>query len=343
MKRLLNTLFVTTEDAYLTLDGDNVVVMRGEDRIGRFPLHNLEAIYYFGYKGASPRFMGACAERGIDLSFFSPHGKFLAKVCGETRGNVLLRREQYRIADDTERSCDVARNFIIGKVFNSRWVIERARRDHPLRVDMDSLAAASAELASYAVKAREALSLEELRGAEGAAARCYFGVFNQLVLVEEEAFAFSGRSKRPPRDPINALLSFGYSIQASSCASALEGVGLDPYCGFMHQERAGRKSLALDLVEEFRSVFVDRLVLSCINNRMLSANHFETGSDGGVRLTDKGRGVFFAAWQKKKKEELRHPFLNEKLPWGLLPHVQALLLARYIRGDLDGYPPFMWK
>ena len=343
MVKLLNTLYVLSEDAYLSLDGDNVVVSIERKEAGRFPLHTLCAIEYFGYKGASPFLMGECAARGIDLSFFTKHGRFLSRVVGESRGNVLLRREQYRISDNEVRSCAIVRNMIAAKIYNARWVLERAMRDHPLQVDMEAMGDASAELAVFVSKARSARTNDELRGIEGAAARTYYGVFSQMILADKESFRFEGRVRRPPKDSVNALLSFAYTLLTNDCASALEGVGLDSYVGLMHVERPGRKSLALDLVEELRSVFADRVVLSCINNRVLRASDFETKEDGSVYLSDRGRRAFLDVWQRKKRDALQHPYLKKKLAWGLLPHTQALLLARCIRGDIDGYPPFMWK
>lgn len=343
MRRLLNTLYVTSEDAYLSLDGENVVVSREGKKIGCFPLHTLECIAYFGRSGASTGIIGACAERGIDFVFFSPNGRFRARVVGESRGNVLLRREQYRIADDDASSLTIARNCIRAKVFNSRWVIERACRDHQLQVDLEAMKAASAELSGYVKDANSAETLDELRGMEGAAARCYFRVFDQLVLANKGFFHFEGRNRRPPRDPVNCLLSFAYSMLTSTCASALEGAGLDPYLGFMHSVRPGRKSLALDLVEELRSAYADRVVLTCINTRVMNDSHFEFREDGSVYLNDSGRKAFLNMWQSKKRETLTHPYLEEKMPWGLVPYAQAMLMARCVRGDLDGYPPFMWK
>lgn len=343
MKRLLNTLYVTSEDARLSLDGENVVVSKGDSIAGRFPLHTLQAIEYFGYFGATPALMGECAARGIDLSFFRPSGRFLARTIGEQHGNVLLRQEQYRISDDEVRSLSIATNMIAAKIFNSRWVLERCVRDHPMQVDVERLHSSSSDLAGLVLQARTATDMAELRGVEGTAARRYFDAFDQLVLADKKLFAYNGRNRRPPMDPVNALLSFAYSLLTNDCASALEGVGLDPYVGLMHVERPGRKSLALDLVEELRSVFADRMVLTCINNRLFKRASFEWREDGSVYLGEEARRAFLGAWQKRKRETLKHPFLGEKVSWGLLPHVQAMLLARYIRGDLDGYPPFMWK
>lgn len=343
MRHLLNTLYVLTAENRLSLDGENVVVSQGKTEIGRFPLHTLEEILSFTYAGATPALMGACARRGIDLSFFSPGGSFLARTVGETKGNVLLRTEQYRIANDPARSCFYARNFILGKVYNARWVLERATRDHPQRVPVEKLKTLSAQLAAAMPLIAACEDIQQLRGLEGEAAQRYFEGFGALVLQQQNDFAFTVRSRRPPRDRINAMLSFAYTLLEKDCAAALESVGLDPYVGFMHRLRPGRASLALDLMEELRSVYADRFVLSCINQKMITAEEFHIQEDGAVLLTDSGRKTFLGVWQKRKQEEIKHPFLKEKIPWGLTPYVQALLLARTIRGDMEEYPPFFWK
>lgn len=343
MRHLLNTLFVLTEDSYLSLDGENVVISREDETLGRFPLHTLEGIIYFGYKGASPALMGGCVQRGVSLCFMKPSGRFLARVCGQSSGNVLLRKKQYRVSDSEDESCLVARAMIAGKIYNARWVLERATRDHSLRIDVERVKAVSAELKEASAIAAQCLELATLRGVEGEAASRYFSVFNELILQNKEAFFFDGRSRRPPTDPMNALLSFAYSILANDCAAALESVGLDAYSGFLHRDRPGRASLASDLMEELRPVFADRFVISCINSRIIKPEHFEARETGAVLLNDQGRKAFLSAFQERKREQISHPFLSEKLPWGLVPHVQSLLLARYLRGDLDAYPPFMWK
>lgn len=343
MRRLLNTLFVLTEDSYLSLDGENVVVNKKKEEIARLPLHTLEGIKCFTYAGASPALMGACAERNVDLCFFSPYGKFLVRTVGREKGNVLLRQEQYRIADDLKVSCCYARNFILGKVYNSRWVLERATRDHPQRIPIAKFKKISKQMAEQLPVIEAAKDLDQLRGIEGQMAQLYFGVFNDLILRQKETFVFYGRNRRPPLDNVNALLSFAYVLVAQDCASALQGVGLDPYVGFMHQSRPGRNSLALDLMEELRAVYADRLVISCINQNIVTANHFIKQESGAVYLTDDGRRAFLSAWQRKKQEEIKHPFLGEKIPWGLVPYVQSLLLARVLRGDMEVYPPFFWK
>lgn len=343
MKRLLNTLYVTSEDVYLSLDGENVVVKRDKDIIARYPLHTLQDILSFSYAGASPALMGACAERGVSLSFCSPNGRFLARAVGRSRGNVLLRRTQYRIADDDARSILIARNFIFGKVFNSRWSLERTKRDHGLRVDVLKLSSASESLQEVLPLLVDVDNEERLRGLEGSAAKTYFAVFDQLILNNKETFYFKERSRRPPLDALNALLSFTYSILVNDCAAALEAVGLDSYVGFMHADRPGRKSLALDLMEELRPCLADRFVITLINNKHIDRKDFLFDDNGTVLLTDEGRRCFFRFWQEHKRKEITHPYLKEKVAWGLVPFVQAQLLARYLREDLDAYPPFLWK
>ena len=343
MRKLLNTLYIMTETCYVTLDGENIVIQDGEKTLGRFPLHTLENIICFTYKGASPALMGACAERKIGMSFFSPRGAFLARVVGKEYGNVLLRKEQYRISDDGDRGILYARNMRFGKVFNCRWSIERTLRDHAYRVDAEKLKQVSDALYDTLPQIDSAQKADELRGMEGKAAEQYFSIFNELVLNQKEDFEFKTRSRRPPLDRINALLSFAYTVLAGDCANALSSVGLDPYVGFMHADRPGRKSLAIDLMEELRPVLADRLILTLINTKVLQAVHFEAQKDGAVLLNEDGRKVFFSAWQNHKKETITHPYLKEKMEWGLVPYVQALLLARTIRGDMEEYPPFLWK
>ncbi len=343
MRRLRNTLYIFTEDAYLSLDGENVVAKARGSEIGRVPLHTLESIVSFSYSGASPAFMGACVERGIGLSFFDKRGRFLAGVCGVSRGNVLLRRSQYEISRNEEESVRIAKNFIVGKLYNGRWVLERAIRDHSLRIDTERVKRASGRIWSSIAHARSCDALDTLRGVEGDAAAEYYGVFSELVLRDKGEFTFEGRVRRPPADPINAMLSLFYVVLSRDCASALEGVGLDSCVGFLHADRPGRQSLALDLMEELRPVFVDRFVISAINNRIVKPDHFETRETGEVRITDEGRKALFGYWQERKKDNLVHPFIKEKIPRGLIPHIQARLLAQCVRGDLDGYPPFMWK
>lgn len=343
MRKLLNTLFVLTEDSYLTLDGENIVVNREKTEVARFALHTLEAVLCFSFPGASPALMGACAEHGVDLAFFSPKGKFLARAVGQTHGNVLLRQQQYRVSDDPAASCRYAKGFLLGKVYNARWVLERATRDHPQRVPVEKLKTLSGQLAAALPRMEEAMTTEELRGIEGEAAQRYFDGFDSLILQQRDTFSFTKRSRRPPLDPINALLSFAYTLLARDCAAALEGVGLDPYVGFLHRPRPGRASLALDLMEELRAVYADRFVVTCINQKVLTDKHFQKQESGAVLLSEDGRRIFLKAWQQRKQQSIQHPFLNEKIPWGLVPYTQALILARTLRGDLERYPPFFWK
>lgn len=343
MKQLLNTLFVTSEDVYLSLEGENVLANRDKTVVARYPLHTLQTIVSFSYAGASPALMGACAEKGIGLAFCTPRGRFLARVCGENNGNVLLRREQYRAADDPGRSCLIARTMIFGKLSNSAASIQRTLRDHAPRVADCGLEEAAGQIRDLLPMVLDAVDLDALRGLEGVGASAYFGVFDHLVLNRKEDFFFHGRNRRPPLDRVNALLSFAYSLLAHDCASALESVGLDAYVGFLHRDRPGRQSLALDLMEELRPCMADRFVLTFINNRMVRPEDFQTQDSGAVLLTEEGRKKFLKAWQERKRDALTHPYLNEKLSWGMIPYIQALLLARYLRGDLDGYPPFLWK
>lgn len=343
MRHLLNTLFVLTEDSYLALENENIIVKQDDEIIGKVPLLTLENILYFGYKGASPALMGECAKRNIGLCFLTNTGKFLARVCGISRGNVLLRKQQYKISEDAAESCSIARNFITGKIYNSRTVIERGKRDHPLNVDVELLTNVSHELLFSIKDAKHVDDLDVLRGIEGNAAKIYFSAFPELILQDKKEFPFDGRNKRPPLGRVNALLSFVYTILVHDCTSALESVGLDAYVGFMHRDRPGRESLALDLVEELRSVYADRFVLKLINNRIIRANHFQEKENGVVWLNDKGRKALLKEWQEKKREQITHPFLKEKIYWGLVPYVQALLLSRFLRGDLEEYPAFLWK
>lgn len=343
MRKLLNTLFITSENAFLSLEGETVCVEIEHQKAGQFPLHTLESILCFSYNGATPAFMGACAKRGIHLAFYNPYGRFLCKIAGESSGNVLLRKQQYRISDDEQASCLIARNMILGKVFNCRWSVDRTIRDHALRVNEGRCSTAENYLSNAIEKIRVEENLDSLRGLEGECASVYFGVLDEMILNQKNNFSFKGRNKRPPLDRVNAMLSFGYSLLANDCGGALEGVGLDSYVGFMHRDRPGRKSMALDLMEELRAVFVDRFVLTMINNRQIREEHFNVLDSGAVEFTDEGKKKFLAKWQERKHEEITHPYLQEKICWGLVPHVQALLLSRYLRGDLDGYPPFLWK
>ena len=343
MRKLLNTLFVTSEDVYLTLDGENVVAKREKEVLARYPLHTLSGILCFSYPGASPALMGACAERGVSLSFCTPRGKFLARVSGENNGNVLLRRTQYRIADDPQQNCRIARNMIFGKLYNARWSIERTRRDHGLRLDEEKLLDASRKIQNLLPDVLKETNLDSLRGLEGTGATAYFGIFDEMILNQDDAFTFQSRSRRPPLNPVNAMLSFAYALLSNDCASALESVGLDSYVGFLHQDRPGRSSLALDLMEELRPCMADRFVLTMLNNRKLKPADFDWRENGSVTMRDDARRIFLKNWQEKKQDTITHPYLGEKIPWGLAPYVQALLLARTLREDLEEYPPFLWK
>ena len=343
MQALLNTLFITTEKGYATLDGENVVIKSEDQELGRVPLHRLQGIVSFSYAGASPALMGACASRGIDLAFCSPRGRFLARTSGFSKGNVLLRLAQYNWSQDEARSCQLARLLIFGKLSNCRRSLDRTRRDHAMRVDGDSFAAASDQLRDMLPQVLEAQSLETLRGLEGAGATVYFGLLDAMILQDKEHFFFHQRNRRPPLDRVNAALSFVYTLLASQCASALEAAGLDSSVGFLHRVRPGRNSLALDLLEELRPCLADRFVLTLINDRVLAPDDFISQENGAVLLNDEGRRKVLSQWQKRKQAEIVHPFLREKVPWGLVPHLQALLLARFLRGDLEDYPPFLWR
>lgn len=343
MKKLLNTLYVTTENTYLALDGENVVIQNDGSTLGRFPLHMIDGIMAFGYIGASPALMGKCAEMNKSLVFLKPSGRFLAKVTGKSHGNILLRREQYRICDNEERSLTIAKNIISAKLSNCNTVISRAVRDYSMRIDTDQFAQVAAALQSGKVKAYHTQSADQLRGLEGECASLYFSVFDAMILQQKDDFFYKGRSRRPPMDNVNAMLSFSYSLLTSMCVSALEAVGLDAYAGVYHTERPGRCSLALDILEEFRAPFADRFVLTSINKRSIGAKDFIEKESSGVLLTEEGIKKVLSLWQQKKKEEIMHPFLQEKVEWGLLPYVQAMLLAKYIRGDIDEYPPFIWR
>ena len=343
MKKLLNTLYVTSENSYLALDGENIVIYDDKKELCRVPLHYLEGIVSFGYRGTSPALMGACAERNISLCYMTPQGKFLARVTGKVRGNVILREQQYASSKDEQVGLEIAQNCILGKVHNARWVLERAVRDHSMQIDAERVKKASEMLKNSLMLIQNSTSRDELRGYEGEAASIYFSVFDELILQQKKDFTFQGRNKRPPLDKMNAMLSFVYTLLTNTEASALECVGLDPCVGYLHTERPGRVSLALDMMEELRSVLADRFVLSLVNKRMITAKTFTQKENGAVLLDDDGRRLILTEWQNRKKETITHPYLQEKLEWGMVPYVQAMLLARYLRGDLDGYPAFLWK
>jgi len=340
MKKLLNTLYVTTQGTYLHQEGETVVASVEHQDVLRLPIHTLAGIVCFGQVSCSPPLLGLCGERGVHVSFLSEWGKFLARVTGPVSGNVLLRREQVRRSEVPANACELARSFVLGKLANSRTVLQRAQRDHG---PAPAIARAVDAIADVIRRAQRAADTDTLRGLEGEAANAYFDAFDDMVLAQKDAFAMKTRSRRPPLDPLNALLSFLYTILAHDCESALESVGLDPQIGFLHALRPGRPSLALDLMEEFRAILADRVALSLINLGQIDGKGFTTTESGAVVMDSATRKTVLQTWQKKKQETVQHPFLNEKVEVGLLPYAQALLLARHLRGDLDAYPPFLQK
>lgn len=341
MKKLLNILYVSTQGAYLRKEGLSLVVEIEKEIRLRVPIHNLQGVVCFGNVLCSPFLLGHCAENQVEVSFLTQYGKFLASVRGPVSGNVLLRRQQYRLADTPEFALNLSRTILQAKLANARNVVLRGKRDG--YGNADELEKLAIRLRQYILALSRAKTPDDLRGIEGEAARSYFATFNPLLTQQQEAFAFTTRSRRPPLDRINALLSFLYTLLMHDITSALETNGLDPCVGFLHTDRPGRKSLALDLLEEFRPWLADRLALSLINRQQIQPRDFRNEESGAVLLNDDGRKKVLDAWQKRKQEEVLHPFIDEKIPLGLFPHVQALLLARYIRGDIDGYPPVFWK
>jgi len=342
LRRLLNTLYVTIPDAYLACDGENVLVKIEDEIRFRIPVHNLEGIVCFGFAGASPKLMHLCCERGVALSFLTTYGKFMGRITGNISGNVLLRRTQYRWSDDETISSRLSRRFVAAKIINSRAVLHRVLRDHPEIVDSklrDTLTA----LARMPERLERAADGNAIRGIEGEAAHLYFSNFNKLVLNQKEDFQMVTRNRRPPTDRMNALLSFLYTLLTHEVVAALESIGLDPQVGFLHRDRPGRPSLALDVMEEMRPHLVDRLAVTLINRNQISSDGFNVKENGAVIMEDDTRKEVLTAWQKRKQEVLTHPYLGEKIPLGLIPYVQALLLARHMRGDLEDYPPFFWK
>ena len=343
MKPLLNTLFVTTQGAYLSRDGLTVAVSLEHEVRARIPVHTLSSIVCFGAVTCSAFVLQLASEHGVALVHLTEHGRFIARMQGPVSGNVLLRRTQFRIADNLHASAAIARSMLVGKLHNSRTVLLRGAREATSPQAQEVLNHAALRLSRIVPDLARAEDLEILRGFEGDAAAIYFGAFNALLSDSSGAFRFTGRSRRPPLDNVNALLSFLYALLASDVAGALQSVGLDPQVGFLHRDRPGRASLALDLMEELRSPLADRVALSLINRKQVRASGFHRNETGGVTMSDDTRKAVLAEWQSRKAEELRHPFLNETVMVGLLPHVQALLLARHLRGDLDGYPPMLWK
>jgi CRISPR-associated protein Cas1 len=343
MKKHQNTLFVTTQGAYLAKEGETVVVrVEGETRL-QVPVHTLGGIVCFGNVGVSPFLMGFCSERDVGISFLSEHGRFLAKVQGAVSGNVLLRREQYRKADDRDFSAGVARSVVSGKIANSRTVLQRALRDHGDKIEAAEVKKAVLRLNNCLEAVDSANDLDTLRGLEGDAARIYFNVFDHLIVAQKEAFTFRDRNRRPPLDNVNCLLSFIYTLVMHDVRSALETVGVDPAVGFLHRDRPGRPGCALDLMEEFRPFIADRLALSLINLRKVNEGDFHKSEAGAVTMSDDARKTLLVSYQERKREEILHPYTGEKMTLGILYFMQALLLARHLRGELDGYPPFIWK
>lgn len=340
MRKLLNTLYVTTPEAYLSKDGMNVVVSVDKEELFRIPIVNIEGIVTFGYMGASPGLMKLCVDNGVSLVFMSPQGRFIGRIQGKVKGNVLLRKKQYHLSEDKEQALHVSRLFIAGKIYNCRNVLRRFIRDNGTQIEVEH---AAKSLDFYKQNALKAEDMDLLRGIEGRAANVYFSVFNNLIINQKNDFVFDGRNRRPPKDEVNAMLSFVYTLLTNEVASALESVGLDPYVGFMHTLRPGRMSLALDMVEELRAYLGDRLVLSMINRRQIDKRDFIQQGDDSLIMTDSCKKNIIAAWQKRKKEIVEHPYLKEKIPLGLLPYSQAMLLSRFMRGDIDDYPVFIMK
>lgn len=340
MRKLLNTLYITTPESYLSKDGMNVVVSINQQEVFRIPVINLESIVTFGYMGASPGLMKLCMDNNVSLTFLSPNGRFISRFQGTTRGNVLLRKAQYRLSEDEDWSLHVAKVMIGGKIQNYRNILRRYQRDYGNNPEVESAVTALDVRKHKVFLAADRLALV---GEEGLAANKYFEVFPCMMTQQREGFPFSGRNRRPPKDAVNAMLSLAYTLIANDVAAALETVGLDPYVGFLHTLRPGRASLALDMTEELRAYLGDRFVLSLINRRQITPNDFLYQGEQGVTMTENGRKTFIAAWQNRKKETLVHPYLNEKIPVGLVPHAQAMLLARYVRGDIDDYPVFLIK
>ncbi len=343
MRKMLNTLYVTTQGAYLHKEGETVAVQVERETRLRLPIHTLGSIVCFGNVLCSPFLLGHCAENDVAVSFMTEYGRFLARVQGPVSGNVLLRREQYRQADCLKSSASLARMFVIGKVSNARTSLNRVLRDHAEKTDAEALSLVCQQISRYGQRLLQEDDLDTVRGIEGRLARDYFDHFNNLIVAQKDDFVFSGRNRRPPLDPINCLLSFAYALLYHDARSALESVGLDPAVGYLHRDRPGRYGLALDLMEEFRPMLADRLVLSLINLGQVKKKDFTITESGAVRMDDDTRKTLLVAYQKRKQEEIDHPFLNEKIPVGMLVFAQAQLLSRYLRGDLDAYPPFLWR
>ncbi len=343
MRKLLNTLYVSSQGSYIHKEGETIVVEREQQKLLQLPVHTIGGIVCFGNVLCSPFLLGFCAEHDIAISFLTEYGNFLASVRGPVSGNVLLRRGQYRMADDAEITRKIAANIVAGKLANSRLVMSRAVRDHGEKIDAASIKSASASIDRLMNELPHAVDSDGVRGIEGMAAAEYFSVFNHFIVDQKEAFVFTDRNRRPPLDPVNALLSFVYTLLSHDLRSAIETVGLDPAVGFLHRDRPGRPGLALDLMEEFRPVIADRLVLSLINRRQVSPQGFKQAENGAVVMDDATRKTVLVEYQNRKQDEIYHPYIEEKIPVGLLYFVQANLMARFIRGDIDGYPPFFWR
>jgi len=343
MRKLLNTLYVTSQGSYLQKEGETVLVERDKQKIMQIPIHTIGGIVCFGNVLCSPFLLGFCAERDVSVSFLTSHGRFLASVRGPISGNVLLRRQQYRMADDEKITHGIAANLISGKLANCRIVINRTIRDHGTKINAEELKKASENINKIIERIPRTIETDEVRGLEGQAASEYFKVFNHLIVDQKEDFIFTDRNRRPPLDEVNALLSFIYTLLANDVRSALETVGLDTAVGFLHRDRPGRHGLALDLMEEFRPVIADRLVLSLINRKQLGKKGFKKAANGAVIMDDDTRKTVLTEYQNRKQDEIYHPYIEETVPIGLLFFIQANLMARYIRSDIDGYPPFFWR
>jgi CRISPR-associated protein Cas1 len=343
MRHLLNTLFVTTPGAYLSKEGETVVVRVEHETKLQVPTVALEGIVCLGGVGFSPPLMELCADSGVTISFLTESGRFLARVNGPVSGNILLRKEQYRRSDDAEKTTVLAQTFVLGKLANCRAVLLRAVRDGADAEAGNALTQCADYLKNIIGQVRRETDVESVRGKEGQAGHAYFSAFDKLIVSQKDGFAFKERSRRPPLDNVNALLSFVYTLLAHDCVGACEAVGLDPQAGFLHADRPGRPSLALDIMEEFRPFVADRLVLTLINRQQVRAEGFKKTESGAVTMSPETKKEVLKAYQERKREELVHSFLDEKVSIGLLPYIQARLLARHLRGDLDGYPPFVWK
>jgi CRISP-associated protein Cas1 len=345
MKQLLNTLFVTKQGAYLSKTGTTVEISCKQETILRVPIHTIDSIVCFGNVLCSPFLLGMCGENNIKMSFLTKNGRFLARIQGPTGGNVLLRKALYQLTENKNSCVIIAKAFVLAKIANSRVVLQRSLRDVVGTMGKRHAATEQAilDMKRYMDKLKNETNEDVIRGLEGIAANAYFGCFDSLIKADKESFYFTKRTRRPPLDNVNALLSFLYTLLVHDVSSALEGVGLDPSVGFLHKDRSGRPSLALDMMEEFRGYLVDRLVLSLINRKQIKSTGFITTESGAVTMDEQTRKIVLVAWQKRKREEIEHPFLHEKVALGLLPHVQAMLFSRFLRGDLDGYPPFLWR